>query len=137
MGKLWIFLQKRKSTREVIALIVSVVFPLVVAGWAIFTYVFPPDKPGAVSPTPTVRAAPGGVAAGRDISDSTVNIGQPPLAMLGERESGTAHLEEAVATFDAALAVFIAAKAEYYVENTGANRDRALRLIAQRRGGGK
>ncbi len=80
MGKLWTYLQKRKSTRDVIALAVSVAFPLVVAGWAIFTYVFPPDKPGAVSPAPTVKAAPGGVAAGRDITGSTINIAQPPAS---------------------------------------------------------
>jgi tetratricopeptide (TPR) repeat protein len=72
MGKLWTFLQKRKSTREVIALAVSVVFPLVVAGWAVFTYVFPPDKPVPVSPTPTVTAGSGGIAAGRDVRDSTI-----------------------------------------------------------------
>jgi hypothetical protein len=59
------------------------------------------------------------------------------LETLGERESGTAHLEEAVAAYDAALAVFIGAKAEYYVETARANRERASRLIVQRRGSGK
>jgi hypothetical protein len=55
------------------------------------------------------------------------------LESLGERESGTGHLEEAVAAYSAALAVFAPALEAYYTNISQANRDRALALIAQRK----
>ena len=60
------------------------------------------------------------------------NLGSA-LRALGERESGTARLEEAVAAYDAALAVFVAAGADHYIEVCRRNRDRVLELIAERR----
>jgi hypothetical protein len=55
------------------------------------------------------------------------------LEALGERESGTAHLKEAVAAYNAALVVFAPAQEAYYTNIGQANRDRALTLIAQRK----
>ena len=37
------------------------------------------------------------------------------LVALGERERGTARLEEAIAAYDGALTIFVAAHADYYV----------------------
>jgi hypothetical protein len=78
MRKLWVLLQKRKSAREVIALLVPIVIAVAGGLWAVFTYVFPMDKPGKVAQPPAVTSGPGGVAAGRDISGSTINIGPLP-----------------------------------------------------------
>ena len=50
------------------------------------------------------------------------------------RESGTARLEKAVAAYNAALAVFAPAQEAYYTNLSQANRDKALALIAQRKG---
>jgi len=55
------------------------------------------------------------------------------LLGLGERESGTARLEEAVAAYKAALKVFEPAQATYYVENTQRNLRRAEALLHERR----
>ena len=54
------------------------------------------------------------------------------LLRLGEREDGTARFEAAVATYNDALSVFVAASAIYYVEACWENRDRAIALIAGR-----
>ena len=62
-----------------------------------------------------------------------MNLGSA-LRALAERESGTARLEEGVAAHDGALAVFLAAGTERYVEMCREDRDRAMVLIAQRRG---
>jgi hypothetical protein len=80
MRKLWVLLQKRKSAREVIALFVPIVIAAAGGVWAVFTYVLPTDKPAKVPQPAAVSAGPGGVAAGRDISGSTINIGplSPP-----------------------------------------------------------
>jgi hypothetical protein len=78
MRKLWVLLQKRKSAREVITLLVPIVIAVAGGFWAVFTYVIPADRPGNAAHTPAVSAGPGGVAAGRDISNSTLNIGPRP-----------------------------------------------------------
>jgi hypothetical protein len=54
------------------------------------------------------------------------------LQLLDERESGTARLDEAVAAFRAALDVFRAAGAGFYVERTERNLARAEALLARR-----
>jgi hypothetical protein len=79
MRKLWLLLQKRKSAREVIALFVPIAIAVAGGVWAVFTYVFPADKAAKVSQPTAVTSGPGGVAAGRDISGSQINIGQPPV----------------------------------------------------------
>jgi hypothetical protein len=78
MRKLWILLQKRKSTREVVTLLVPIVIAVAGGFWAVFTYVFPADRRENAAHTPVVSAGPGGVAAGRDISNSNLNIGPAP-----------------------------------------------------------
>jgi hypothetical protein len=78
MQKLWVLLQKRESVRDAIALLVPIVIAVAGGFWAVFTYVFPADKAGKVAQPPAVTSGPGGVAAGRDISGSTINIGQSP-----------------------------------------------------------
>jgi len=55
------------------------------------------------------------------------------LQALGERESGTARLEQAVAAYDSALEVFEAAGADHYARIARANRDRARALLDARR----
>jgi hypothetical protein len=78
MPKLWVLLQKRQSARDVIALLAPIMIAVAGGLWAVFTYVFPADNPGKVAQPPAVTSGPGGVAAGRDISGSQINIGQPP-----------------------------------------------------------
>jgi tetratricopeptide (TPR) repeat protein len=56
------------------------------------------------------------------------NLGAALLS-LGERESGTARLQEAVIAIDAAL---ISEETDHYAKINHANRDRALRALAQR-----
>jgi hypothetical protein len=58
------------------------------------------------------------------------NLGNA-LETLGERESGTASLEAAVAAFDRALPAF--ASAPYYAERCRADRERAVALLKQRK----
>ena len=55
------------------------------------------------------------------------------LQRLGERESGTAHLEDAVEAYRAALKVFQEAQASFYVKHTQSNLVRADALLAERR----
>jgi hypothetical protein len=83
MRSLWVSLQKKKSAREVIALLAPIAIAVAGGIWAIFTYLFPADKPITALSPPTVSAGSGGVAAGRDISRSTINIGQPPASTPG------------------------------------------------------
>jgi hypothetical protein len=78
MHRLWVFLEKRKSAREVIALVVPIAITVVGGAWAVFTYVFPAVKPEKATQPPAVTSGPGGVAAGRDISGSKINIGPLP-----------------------------------------------------------
>jgi hypothetical protein len=59
------------------------------------------------------------------------NLGSA-LETLGERESGTARLEEAVSAYDAALEVFVPAAADYYMNVCRNNRARAQALLAER-----
>jgi hypothetical protein len=56
------------------------------------------------------------------------------LTRLGEREAGTARLEEAVEAHREALEVFRAANATYYVEMAEGNLQQVNRLIQQKRG---
>jgi hypothetical protein len=51
------------------------------------------------------------------------------LQALGERESGTARLGEAVTAYDAALAVFIKAGAGHYIKGCQANKSRVAMLL--------
>jgi hypothetical protein len=61
------------------------------------------------------------------------NLGSA-LGTLGQRESGTAQLEEAVAAYNAALTVFVPARADYYTDTCRANRDRTLAQLTERKG---
>jgi hypothetical protein len=57
------------------------------------------------------------------------------LQVLGERESGTARLEEAVTAYEAALAAFVSSmSADHYVQVCRAGLDGAFTGLAQRRG---
>jgi hypothetical protein len=62
------------------------------------------------------------------------NLGNA-LWRLGERESGTARLEEAVSTYREALEVFRAANATYYVEMAEGNLQQVNRVIQKKQGG--
>jgi hypothetical protein len=53
--------------------------------------------------------------------------------MLGERESGTTRLDEAVAAYDSAISVFVTAGIDRYADRSGANRDRLIALLDQGR----
>ena len=59
-----------------------------------------------------------------DWAMTQTNLGNA-LLMLGERESGTARLEEAVAVYNDALEIFVAAKADYYEDVCRSNIARA------------
>ena len=82
MRKFWVLLQKRKSAREVMALLLPIAVAVAGGVWAVFTYVFPADKPGKAPQPPAVSAGPGGVAVGRDMSGSTISIGPPAAPAL-------------------------------------------------------
>jgi hypothetical protein len=58
-----------------------------------------------------------------------MNLGNA-LAALGERESETARLAEA--TYDGALAIFVAARADYYESICRKSRDRVRAILAVR-----
>ena len=60
------------------------------------------------------------------------NLGNA-LPTLGEREAGTARLEEAVAAFDACLTVVVSAWPDEWVRGVRRNRDDAQAEIARRR----
>jgi tetratricopeptide (TPR) repeat protein len=64
-------------------------------------------------------------------ASSQVNLGNT-LAALGKRASGPEQLEQAIAAYEAALAVFESAQAPYYTALTKDNLDRARTLLAQR-----
>ena len=61
-----------------------------------------------------------------------MNLGNA-LAALGERESETARLEEAVATYDGALAIFVVARTDYYESICRKSRDRVRAILDQRK----
>ena len=61
------------------------------------------------------------------------NLGQA-LVALGMRQTGTEQLEDAVASFRAALSVFEQAGSTSRVSETKENLDRAQTLLAKRRG---
>jgi hypothetical protein len=56
------------------------------------------------------------------------------LRRLGEREDGTMQFEAAIAAYNDALEVFVAADAIYYAEVCLENRDRAVTLLNERSG---
>jgi hypothetical protein len=60
------------------------------------------------------------------------NLGNA-LTCLGERESGTARLEEAVSVYRQALGVFEAAQADYHVNLTNTSLQIAEALLSTRR----
>ena len=64
------------------------------------------------------------------------NLGNT-LGTLGERESGTARLEEAVPAFRGALAVAQASGAQRYIEMIEANLARASQLLQKAHQAGK
>ncbi len=59
------------------------------------------------------------------------NLGSA-LCSIGERESGTERLEEAVGAYKAALKVFQSAHATYYAQTAGANLRNAKAMLQQR-----
>jgi Tetratricopeptide repeat len=59
----------------------------------------------------------------------TLNNLGTALQALGDRESNTARLEEAVTAYDAALAVFIEAGAGHYIKGCQANKSRVAMLL--------
>ncbi len=61
------------------------------------------------------------------------NLGNA-LSSLGERESGTARLEAAVAAHKDALSIFEAAEAAYYASVAKNNLERVQALLAERQG---
>jgi hypothetical protein len=71
-------LAEKKSAQEIIALIAQILIAFAGGLWAVFTYLFPADKPAAVSQPPAVTSSSGGIAAEHDISHSKINIGQLP-----------------------------------------------------------
>ncbi len=60
------------------------------------------------------------------------NLGSA-LQSLGEREEGTARLDQAVAAYRGALEVYDASGATYYFRLVGKNLTRAEALLAERR----
>jgi hypothetical protein len=61
------------------------------------------------------------------------NLGNA-LETLGEREGGTATLQQAATTYGEALKEFTPEAAPYWRDMTQRNLDRVMRLIAQRQG---
>lgn len=78
MRRIWTYLEKKKSVREVIALLLPIAIAVIGGLWTMFIYVFPAEKPEKVEHPPPVTAGAGGVAAGHDISHATINIGRMP-----------------------------------------------------------
>ena len=60
------------------------------------------------------------------------NLGRA-LDSLGERENGTARLEEAIVAYDGALEIFIAAGADRYATICRRNLNKALAVLDQRK----
>lgn len=60
------------------------------------------------------------------------NLGNA-LAMVGQRESGTEHLEDAVTAWDACLSVTVTAWPPEWVESVRARRDATQAEIKRRR----
>ena len=67
-----------------------------------------------------------------DWAMTQMNLGNA-LVTLGERESGTARLEEAVAAYNGALEIFVAAKADYYEDVCRSNIARAHSALDERK----
>ena len=70
MKPIWNWLKDDKN-RDVIKMTGAGLAALAAAGWAVLTFVV--DR----SPPPSVTAGAGGVAAGRDMSGNTINVGTP------------------------------------------------------------
>jgi tetratricopeptide (TPR) repeat protein len=67
-----------------------------------------------------------------DWATTQMNLGNA-LFRLGERESVTARLEEAIAAYKGALEIFSISHSDYYKTICSSNRERALALIEDRR----
>ena len=61
-----------------------------------------------------------------------MNLGNA-LSRLGERESGTDRLNEAVVAYREALKVFTSARAQYYEDVAQEGLDAALKLLEERK----
>ncbi len=83
MRSFWGSLEKKKSTRDVVGLLAPIAIAIGGGVWAVFTYLFPADKPVTPPRPPTVSAASGGVAVGGNVLRSTINVGQPPVSGPG------------------------------------------------------
>lgn len=77
MRGLWAFLND-KANRAFLGWLGGGLATLAVGAWAVFTYVFPPDKGGETQPALSVESQ-GGVAAGRDIHARDITIGAKPI----------------------------------------------------------
>jgi hypothetical protein len=78
MRRLWGVLEKKKSTREVVARLLPISVAVVAGVWAVFTYSIPADRPTRVSQFPALSAALGGVALERVIGGSAIAISPSP-----------------------------------------------------------
>jgi len=67
MQSLWGLLEKRKSAREVVALVVPIIFAVAGGVWAVVTYVWP-----AHEAAPTALCAEQGIAIGGNVSGSKI-----------------------------------------------------------------
>ena len=77
---IWGLLEKRKSAREVVALLTPVAIAAAGGIWAVVTYVWPASEP-AHNPQPTAACANQGIVIGGSVSGSrianTVSGGSP------------------------------------------------------------
>lgn len=71
MSKLWVSLQKRKSAREVVALLAPIAIAIAGGIWGIVTYVWPAHET-ARQAAPTAVCAEQGIAIGGNVSRSKI-----------------------------------------------------------------
>lgn len=77
MRNLWVLLEKRKSAREVVALLAPIAIAAAGGIWAVVTYVLPSHD---ARPPTVVCAQSGSISAGHNASHNTINYhgGAPP-----------------------------------------------------------
>ena len=80
MRQPWSILEQRTSAREVVALLLAIPVAVVGGVQAIFAFVFSVDKRARLLLPLAVSAGQGDLAAGRDISGSTINTLPSPGA---------------------------------------------------------